>query len=329
MPEPKFLIVVGASAGGIIAVTELFSQLKEEMNAAVLVVLHIQTISNETILMERFESQSKFKCKLAEDNESLKKGTIYIAAPEKHLLVKDGKIMLGYGAKENRWRPSIDVLFRSAAANYGSRVIGIILTGLMNDGTAGMSAIKKSGGTCIVQDPDETEYPDMALSVLQNIDVDYCVRLEEMGLILQEKTRNGYVEMPIPEDIKTEARIAERMAMGIEVVASLGEHSNYICPDCGGGLWQVINEHMVRFRCHTGHAFTADELLIRQSEGLENTLFTAIRMMEERKNLLEKMANEESKKGWKKTAESKIERVNELDQHINRLKKIIFESNEV
>jgi two-component system, chemotaxis family, protein-glutamate methylesterase/glutaminase len=325
MPEPKFIIVVGASAGGFIAITELFSQLKEDMNAAVLVVLHIQTISNETILMDRFQTQTKFKCKIAEENETIKKGTIYIGRPEKHLLVKDGKILLGSGAKENRWRPSIDVLFRSAAAHYGSRVIGIILTGLMNDGTAGMSAIKKTGGTCIVQDPEETEYPDMALSVLNNLEVDYCLKMEEMGIVLEEKTRNGFIETPIPEEVKAEARIAERMALGIAVVEELGERSNYVCPDCGGGLWEVVNEHILRYRCHTGHAYTANELLIRQSEGLENTLFTAIRMMEERKNLLEKMAKEESRKGWKRTSESKVERATELDEHIQRLKKIIFE----
>src|SRR4028118_1382134 len=137
------------------------------------------------------------------------------------MVVKKGKIILGDGPPENRWRPSIDILFRSAGAAYDSRTFGIILSGMLQDGTSGMSAIKRCGGTCIVQDPKQCEYPDMPQSVLDNVEVDYCVPLEQMGAILYEKTRNGVNHHIIPEDVRMEAEIAEKAAVGIERVAPL------------------------------------------------------------------------------------------------------------
>jgi two-component system chemotaxis response regulator CheB len=324
--EPKCIIVIGASAGGLNSVIQLTSQLKGSLDAAVLIVLHLRKLTTNNMVAERLQAQSEFTCKLAKDGESLRKGHAYIGPPDQHLVLKKGKIVLGEGPQENLWRPSIDVLFRSAAAAYDSRVTGIILSGLMYDGTSGMLAIKRCGGTCIVQDPEEAEYPDMIQSVLQNVEVDYCLPLETMGAVLEEKIRNGVNKHDIPDDVRAEAEIAERMALGIENVEALGERSVYICPDCGGGLWEMINDQVVRYRCHTGHVYNENELLIRQSEALENTLWTALRMMEERKNLLDKMSREERNKGWKLTAENKEERSRDLKAHIDRLQEILFET---
>jgi len=219
------------------------------------------------------------------------------------------------------------VLFRSAAAAYNSRVIGIVLSGLLEDGTAGMIAIKKCGGTCIVQDPEEAEYPDMPLSVLNTVEVEYCVPLSEMGPILSEKTKNGLpAETEVPEDIKTEAGIAERVAIGIELTERLGERSVYSCPDCSGALFEISEDNSLRYRCHIGHAYTENELLNGQQRALESTLWIAVRMMEERRSLLAKMSEEEKSKGWKQSAESKEERAKELEEHIERLKQLLFAS---
>jgi two-component system chemotaxis response regulator CheB len=242
-------------------------------------------------------------------------------------MVKDDRILLGQGAPENRWRPSIDVLFRSAAVNYGSRTIGVILSGLMQDGATGMMAIKQAGGTCIVQDPAEAQYPDMPQAVLNNIETDYCVSLTTIGAILNEKTRNGHPRNTIiPEHLIKEARIAERVALGIKNVHELGERSDYSCPDCGGALYEMIDENMIRFRCHTGHAYNSNDLYLRQTEELENTLWTALRMLEERKDLMKKMVKEESRKGWIRAAEIKLERIKELEEHTDRLKTILFKT---
>jgi two-component system, chemotaxis family, protein-glutamate methylesterase/glutaminase len=324
--EPKFIIAIGASAGGLNSVIELLSQISPDLDAAVFVVLHLRKLTSDGALLQRLQSNASFPCKLAEHNESIKRGHIYIGVPDEHLIVKKGTILLGHGPQENLWRPSIDVLFRSVAASYDSRSIGIILSGLMYDGTSGMIAIKRCGGTCIVQDPAEAEYPDMIRSVLQNVEVDFCVPLESMGDILVEKTKNGINRHEIPADVKAEAEIAERMAIGIDNLKEIGEKSIFICPDCGGGLWEMVNDNVVRYRCHTGHVYNQKELLIRQSDALENTLWTALRMMEERKNLLDKMAGEEKRKGWKSTAQNKEERARDLNTHIERLKEILYES---
>jgi two-component system chemotaxis response regulator CheB len=185
MNEPKFVIVVGASAGGLNALSEFAGQLKPEIDAAVFIVMHLSRTSISDFLMHRLQPLTQLQCEVATEGATIKKGHIYVASPNLHLLVKKGKIILGRGPEENRWRPSIDVLFRAAAAAYSTRAIGVVLTGLLNDGTTGMLAIKRSGGTCIVQDPNEAEYPDMPLSVLDNMEVNYCISLAEMGEVIQ------------------------------------------------------------------------------------------------------------------------------------------------
>ena len=149
---PSFVIVIGASAGGLNAIAELVSQFPTDLNAAVFVVLHLSKAALGDILVNRIQKNTSLDCKIAEHNEEIKSGQIYIAPPDEHLLAKEDRIVIGRGPAENRFRPSIDVLFRSAAASHGEKVIGIILTGFLNDGTAGMMAIKQSGGHCIVQD---------------------------------------------------------------------------------------------------------------------------------------------------------------------------------
>ncbi|RYD86885.1 MAG: chemotaxis protein CheB, partial [Sphingobacteriales bacterium] len=163
---PRFIVVVGASAGGLHSLVELAAQLKEDLPVAVLAVLHLSKVTFSDVLATRLQQVSSFVCKIAEDGEPIRAGHFYLAPPDVHLLVNaESRVLLGHGAAENRWRPSIDILFRAAAAAYNSRVIGIILSGMLQDGTAGMDAIRRSGGTLIVQDPAEAEFPDMPLSV--------------------------------------------------------------------------------------------------------------------------------------------------------------------
>jgi two-component system, chemotaxis family, protein-glutamate methylesterase/glutaminase len=325
MSEPKYIVVVGASAGGFNSIVELCAQLKDTMPAAVFITLHLTKIGFGEVLVQQVQKNTPFTCKIAEDGEQIKTHHVYLSVPDKHLVIERGKIVLGTGPAENRWRPSIDVLFRSAAAAYDGRVIGIILTGLMQDGTAGMLAVKRCGGTCIVQDPEQAEYPDMPQSVLNNMKVDYCVPLEMMGEILEEKTSFEIPDhYPIPDDVQAEARIAKRVATGMENISPIGTRSDFVCPDCGGGLWEMVSDNIVRYRCYTGHVYNENELLIRQDEALENTLWIALRMMEERKHLLEKMAGEENRKGYTVSSKNKSERAEELNRHIDKLKTILF-----
>ena len=327
MAEPKFIIVIGGSAGGLHSVIELMAGVTEEMDASVLVVLHATNLAYYDVLVQRLQRNSVFTCKMAEHGEAIQNRHLYLAVPNQHLLVKAGKILLGRGPVENRYRPAIDVLFRSAAVAYNSRVIGVVLSGMLEDGTTGMQIIKQCGGTCIVQDPAEAEYADMPKSVLRYVKVDYCTSLQRIGIILQEKARNGVPgPSPVPGMIAKEAAIAERVAIGIDNVDPLGERSAYSCPDSGGALWEIKHEGFTRFRCHTGHQYTADELQESKRRELENTFWVALRILEERRNLLEKMSEEERSKGWIHSAENKRGRAEELQEHIGRIKKLLFKA---
>ncbi len=242
------------------------------------------------------------------------------------MLIKKDRIVLGGGPEENRWRPSIDVLFRSAAAAYSTRVIGIILTGSLDDGTSGMLAIKRSGGITIVQDPNEAEYPDMPLSVVDNMDVDYCISLANMWAIIAGILKTTPRKIPAPPDVIIESEIGERVVVDYENVRKIGGKSIYACPDCGGGLWSISkdNGNPDRYRCHIGHSYSEKDLVLKQGEILESTLWTALRIMEERRTLLKKMEDDNARKGLLRMATSYQEKGKEIQFHVDKMKEILF-----
>jgi two-component system, chemotaxis family, protein-glutamate methylesterase/glutaminase len=323
-----YIICIGASAGGLNALAQLFSQMPATINATVFVVLHLSRSALGEILIDRIKRHTSLPCKLAENNENIQTGHIYVAPPDAHLLVKKGKIILGHGPAENRFRPSIDVLFRSAATAYGERAIGVILTGLLNDGTNGMWAIHECGGKCIVQDPNEAEYPDMILSVLERMEVNDVANLKKMGGMLQSLTQQAPGEkITAPDIIVAESNLSEKMATGIQQVGQLGDHTVFSCPDCGGGLWKIKNGHMDHFRCHIGHSYTTGDLIVKQAETIEQTLWVAVRMMEERKLLLSRMARDNKGKGLEKMAADFSDRSEQLEYHIKNLKELLFSVN--
>ena len=327
MKHPKFIVVIGASAGGLNALSELVQHFEPGLNVAYCIVLHLSRKGVGDFIVHKLQKVTSLPCSLAKDGDDLEPGHIYVARPNQHMLVKGNKIKLGAGPEENRWRPSIDVLFRSAAVAYSSNAIGVILSGLLDDGTSGMWAIKRSGGKCIVQDPDEAEYPDMPLSVINHMEADYVISLVETGPVIADiiaQTKGP--RHAVPEDILSEAKIAEKTAAGIDDVSKLNvEQSIFSCPDCGGGLWNVKDDVIKRYRCHIGHAYTERDLILRQSEAAGNTLWAALRMMEERKHLLKKMEVDNKYKGYKSLAANNVEKQSELERHINKLKEILFD----
>jgi two-component system, chemotaxis family, protein-glutamate methylesterase/glutaminase len=325
MKEPKYIVVVGTSAGGLDALSELIQQLNEEMDAAFFIVMHLSKRGISNFLLHKLKPLTSMPCYVAEEGQPIERGQICIAPANAHLILRKNEVVIGHGPEENRWRPSIDILFRSAAAAYSSRVIGIVLTGLLTDGTSGMIAIKSSGGKCIVQDPNEAEYPDMPLSVLNHLDADYCVSLSEMGNVLKKILKQEPGEGRAPEYILQESRIAEKMATQIEETRKVsGEHAIYSCPDCGGGLWNIHEDGLVRYRCHTGHSYLESDLLAKIGERLEVTLWTALRMMEERSNLLTKMSKNYAKKGLSRLESQYSESAQELQNHIDTLKEVLI-----
>jgi two-component system, chemotaxis family, protein-glutamate methylesterase/glutaminase len=316
------IIVIGTSAGGLEALDALIGQLPTDIGAAIFIVQHMAPENRGGALLHRLQRHRAFECSIATDGEKFQHGRIYISPADYHLLVKRDHVLVTKGARENRYRPGIDPLFRSAAATHGTRVIGVLLTGMLDDGTAGLIAIKKCGGVTVVQDPKDATYPDMPQSALNNLDVDYCLPISGMGKLL-EKLANEHPGKGkrIAEDVKTEALIAERVLSDVAQVGGLGEQVPYNCPNCGGVLWQMDSAGILRYRCHTGHSFTASTLLTSQTEKIEETLWVSLRMFEERKNLLNNIAMKEPSASVKR---SYYERARATQVHIERIRAILI-----
>ncbi|RZK56828.1 MAG: chemotaxis protein CheB, partial [Hymenobacter sp.] len=304
------------------------AQLPATLPAAVLVVQHFAPQSNGQFLVDRLARHTTLACQLATHGSPLEAGTLYLAPPDRHLLAKDGSqahVLVTTGPQENNYRPAADALFRSAAVAYGPAVVGVVLTGMLHDGTAGLEFIKRCGGVAVVQDPREAEFPSMPETALRAVNVDYVVPLRLMGPLLDEIVRGTVPEAPggIPQDLKLEAAIAERIVGTTEAVAQLGRLVPLTCPDCGGTLWEMTHGRVQRYRCHTGHAFTAEVLLDRSQQALEESLWVALRMLEERKNLLLGMAA----RGEAASLVPSDQRIEELKKHVNRLREFLLNPN--
>lgn len=327
--EPKFMVCVGTSAGGIRALEEFVTQLDPAIDAAFFLVLHLSRKGIGNYLFQRLQESTTLQCGIGKNGEPIRKGHIYIAPPDEHMILAKGHIIIGKGAHENRWRPSINNLFRSAAGTYSGRVIGIVLTGMLDDGTSGMGSIKRCGGITIVQDPNEADHPDMPLSVLDNVEVDHNVSLTKMGELLKEIIRDtDPVEIEVPYDVKVETAIDQRISTRVDNLTQF-EKSEINCPDCGGGLYITQKEHPTHYRCHVGHSYTDRELLIRMSEVMESTFWTSLRMMEERRTLLLKLARKDQERGYDTSAGRHLQRAKEMEVHIENLKQILFTATNV
>jgi two-component system, chemotaxis family, protein-glutamate methylesterase/glutaminase len=316
------IVVVGTSAGGLETLDELIGQLPGKLAASVFIVQHLPSGDSGAALTRRLSRHKAFDVKLAKEGERYKRGRIYVAPSDSHLLLKTDTMLVRKGARENRSRPAIDPLFRSAAVAHGARVIGVLLTGMLDDGTAGLIAIKKCGGVTVVQDPADAAYPRMPQSALDNLDVDFCVPIGEMGRLLVRliskplsKTRR------VPRDIRTEAEIAERVLSDVEQVNGLGDLVPYNCPNCGGVLWEMEASKAKRYRCHTGHSFTQETLLASQSEKIEEMLWISLRMFEERKNLLTSMGKTAVHRSVKSSTR---QRLGETMGYINRIRSLLL-----
>ncbi|HUR69820.1 MAG TPA: chemotaxis protein CheB [Candidatus Thermoplasmatota archaeon] len=328
------IVTIGSSAGGRDALTRLVAQLPHDLPAAVFVVNHMPADADAGQLARILDESGPLDCKVAVDGEAFEVGRIYVPPADHHLLLAKKTIMVTKGARENRSRPAIDPLFRSAAVAHGNRVIGVVLTGYLDDGTAGLTAIKRCGGQTVVQEPRDAAYPDMPLNALKQGDVDHTVPLAEMGATLAVLARKRLGKrIPVPDDIRIEARIAERVLSDLASVEALGEQAPFNCPNCGGVLWQMDqgdSDDSLRFRCHTGHSFTAPVLLAEQSGKIEETLWVALRMFEERRNLLMTMSERTMRtkrpggSGARTDAYASVrERAKESEIHIRRIREML------
>jgi two-component system chemotaxis response regulator CheB len=277
--------VIGASAGGVEALSTIVAGLPADFPASVFVVLHTSPAS-PSVLAEILDRAGPLTARYAEDRERIAPGRVYVAPPDQHLVIEPTRVRLTHGPRENRFRPAVDPLFRSAAQVYGPRVVGVVLTGSLDDGTSGLWAVKRLGGAAVVQDPREAFAPSMPESALEHVSVDYCLPLREIAPLLvrlaNSQADEGEGVPEVSEKTEIEVRIAKEDRVPKAGVLRLGEPSRYACPDCHGVLMQVEEGSLQRFRCHTGHAYTLSVLLSLMDEKIEDTLWNAVRAIEER-----------------------------------------------
>jgi two-component system chemotaxis response regulator CheB len=323
-PQRRDIIVVGGSAGSTDALAALLPQLPSDIPAALFVVSHLMPDA-KSHLVDALNTVGPLVAKIPEDGEEIAHGIVYVAPSDRHLLVKRGSIRITRGPRENRWRPAVDPLFRSAAVAYGPRVIGIVLSGMLDDGTAGLDAIKRCGGTAIVQDPEEAAFPDMPRSALANVEVDHKVAVSEMGPVLQTLMQAPVSQSSrTPRDVEVEARIAETGYSDEHITGSLGELTDLSCAECGGPLWRSKSGDLSRYRCRVGHAYTASSLLSAGGEAIESSIWAAVRMFDQRANILTTMAEKDREARQSRMREHHAQLASEAREHANALRRLLM-----
>ena len=298
------LVVIGASAGGVEALKRMIAALPPDLPATVCLTLHLADDA-PSLLPGILARAGAIEVLPAVDGAPLRPGVVYVSQPNVHLVVVGDHIELGSGAKENGYRPSIDVLLRSAAVARGRRVVGVVLTGMLDDGTAGLAAVARYGGVPLVQDPEEADFPSMPRNALRGTPAARSLPLEDL---VDEVVRivSGSSDVPggqpevspaVRERDLAEVRSALGRNPALPDGTTIGSPSPYSCPDCGGVLNEVPDDEPVRFRCRVGHAYNAESLLRHQAHTFEEALWTALRAVEEREDVSERLAGEAARSG--------------------------------
>jgi two-component system, chemotaxis family, protein-glutamate methylesterase/glutaminase len=299
------LVVVGASAGGVEALRDLLRRLPAGLPAAVLVVLHLPSESRSSLpaILDRV---CELPVRPARHGERLERGTVTVAVPDVHLMVVGDRILLSRGPRENGHRPAVDVLFRSAAHAAGPRVVGVVLSGALDDGTAGVIAVRSRGGVGVAQDPDDAMYASMPLHASEIGGAEYVVPVaampELLGRLLTEEV--DVADVPPPSELmQTEAGMAQLDGEAYDTADRPGSASGFGCPTCHGALFTITEGGMERFRCRVGHAWSPEALAEEQSQALEGALWMALRGLEERAALSLQMGRRAEERGHGRTAQ--------------------------
>ena len=320
------IIVIGASAGGVEALMELVRGLPPDLPAAVLIVLHVAR-RGTSIMPHILNREATLPARHPQSGERIEPGNIYLAPNDHHLLVKDGCIVLDAGPRENGFRPAVDSLFRTAAKAYGSRVVGVVLTGLLDNGSAGLVSVKANGGIAIVQDPADAMFPDMPENALKVVEADYVLPLAQIPTTL---ARLAQTQVPQPvvssgkgnpgdeaDDTGTDNTIYTDEA---------GKKSDLVCPECGGSLVEYQggkDDQLVSFRCRVGHRYSLHTLLESQSRVTEAALWAAVRSLEENGSICRRMAQQARASHQMSTEEQYLARAEDVRQHAEVIRRLL------
>jgi two-component system chemotaxis response regulator CheB len=318
------IIVIGGSAGATQPMKSILRSLPVDLPAAVFLVMHIPS-HGIGILSTVAAAAGRLPVRQAEHGMAIENGMVYLPAPDHHMLIGGGRITLGRGPRENMVRPAIDPLFRSAAMNYGPRVIGVVLSGLLSDGAAGLNAIKRCGGMTLVQDPDDAVADEMPRRALEATTVDLCATGASLGDVLADLTREAAgASVPVPPELRLEVAIAAGDRIDTPRLTQLAHPVALTCPSCGGVLSKVNDPGPLRFRCQVGHGFTADILAKEQEGRVDEALRVALRIIEERAELVERMAGDGRASGRKAVAQMYDERAREYRDYAESIRKAIL-----
>lgn len=292
--ETDLAVFVGGSAGALETLAEMLSRLPSDLAAPVLVVLHLRR-AGTSVLPAILDRAGGLHAVTPLDGESLMQGVVYVAPSDRHMLVEDGRVRLIEGPAEHGMRPSVDPLFRSAARAYGRRAIGVILSGMLDDGTAGLREIHARGGWTLVQDPDEAMFPSMPQSAIANVEVDAVLPVDELAARIEQlvgaRRRRPGALAPIPS-ARREGGSPDPPGMRTDIA----------CPRCGGLLWEEVDDRLTTYRCSAGHLYSPDSLLAVQGEGLDSAIWKPIRMLQERGALLQRLAQRAADQGRERSA---------------------------
>jgi two-component system chemotaxis response regulator CheB len=304
------VVVIGCSAGGVEALPRILQQLPNDLEAAIFIVQHLAA-SKSPYLADILGRASKLPVSWAEQGGRIERGQVRVCPPDVHMLLGDSHVQLTRGARENHARPSIDKLFRSAAATYGSRVVGVLLTGMLDDGVAGLRVIRDVGGFVIVQDPHDAAFPELPSRALNAMNPDRTLRLDSIGSAIVAAVGEHVGIAVTPADLALEATIDREGAVSPEKLSKLGPQTTLSCPECHGPLWEVGGDQLRRYRCYLGHATTAGELLEARQAEVEAALWSAVRALNDRASTLETLATDSKRIGNGHSAEAYATRARE------------------
>jgi two-component system chemotaxis response regulator CheB len=318
------VVVIGASAGGVSALRTLVSRLPRAFPGSVLIVLHTGAFPSR--LPDILAGAGPNPARFAEDGSLLRKGTIVVAPPDQHLLVCEGLVRLTRGPKEHHTRPAIDPLFRTAALWGGPRIVGVVLSGRNDDGTAGLQAIKSCGGIAVAQDPADAEEAVMPRSAMLHTRVDRCLPVQRIADALVELVgQPAGLAVGAPDNLAQELAVSLGEGDVMNELHKIGKPSAFVCPDCNGPLFELVNGTPTRYRCHTGHAFTLRTLQQAQAEATEAALWTAIRALQEKETLLRKVSELDRKAGDERHADKADAEAQRICDHIASLRQLVEE----
>ena len=287
-------IVIGAGAGGVTALRTLIGQVPRTFRGSIFVVQHLPP-HLPSYLADALQAVAALPVRFVEAPEKIARGRIYLAPPDRHLVVLDDNVLVTSEPHENRARPAINPLFRTAAAARNSRTVAVLLSGTLDDGIAGLVAVKRCGGIVIVQHPTEARFGDMPRKALESIEVDHVLRLEQIAPLIESLSREFAPLVPVPRDVIIEAQLAQGSWAG--AVETIGEHTPFACPECGGPLWKVGSADTAIYRCGVGHALSAAALIDEQADEAERALWVAVRTLDERAVVLASLAERAASRG--------------------------------